>query len=360
MRVVITTVYWKGSPGGGIKTFLTNLARELQKRGSKVDVIFREGDDPENYKIEDSSILPLNILKAFFTLMKLKPQVIHSHGGMYYYLIAGHIYRAFHRVRLVYTFHTEPPAGQTLSPLRKKFLQILLGSCDCVTFVSKTLESKVEEIWGLQFKNSAVTYAGVEPVMVQEAEVQEFQDRFNLSNDSKVLLALGLTALSYKAEGLKLLISAVKKVSLRYPNVVLVATRKGKCLDELKEYARAEGIEDRVVFTGDIDSPYVPLALCDIYTHISLGEGLPIALLEAMAMGKPIIATPVGGIPEAIKDGYNGVLVKADADEIAAKIIYLLEREEVARELGERARETARETFSWDKAAGRFLEIYGR
>ncbi|HWQ20078.1 MAG TPA: glycosyltransferase family 4 protein, partial [Methanotrichaceae archaeon] len=305
MRVVITTVYWKGSSGGGIKTYLTNLAKELKKRGSRVDVIFREGDDPENYKIEDSPILPLNIVKAFIALMRLKPQVIHSHGGMYYYLIAGHIYRAFHKARLVYTFHTEPPAGQKLSPLRKKFLQLLLGRCDCVTFVSKTLESKVGEIWGLQFKNSAVTYAGVEPVEVEEAAVREFRDRFNLGRNSKVLLALGLTALSYKAEGLKLLISAVKKVSLKYPDVILIATRKGKCLDELKEHARAEGIEDKIIFTGDIDSPYVPLALCDIYTHISLGEGLPIALLEAMSMGKPIIATSVGGIPEAIKDGYN-------------------------------------------------------
>ena len=70
-----------------------------------------------------------------------------------------------------------------------------------------------------------------------------------------------------------------------------------------------ESVQNTVIFTGDIDNPYASLKICNIYTHISLCEGLPLALLEAMVMGKPIIATPVGGIPEVVVPEETGLLV---------------------------------------------------
>jgi glycosyltransferase involved in cell wall biosynthesis len=76
-----------------------------------------------------------------------------------------------------------------------------------------------------------------------------------------------------------------------------------------------------------------------------------------MAVGKPIIATPVGGIPEVIKDGENGLLVEPDAKKIAGKIEFLLENPQIAKKLGENAKRTA-EKFTWEKTAERFLEIY--
>lgn len=357
MKVLMTTTYWKGCQGG-IRTYVMNLVQELQNQGIEVEVVFREGNDTENYKIMDNkSLFPVKILNALRLLMKVQPDIVHSHGGMYYYLMAAYIYRLIHSARLFYTFHTEPMPEDRLPFIKRFFLQILLNSCDCVTFVSKKLRTRIKETWLLDPKNAAITYAGVQPRDVSELEKKEFCNRFDIKPGSIMLLALGLTSLSYKAEGLKLLIRAARIVKTIYPNTILVATGRGARFDELKEFAEREG-GGNAIFVGDIENPYVPLALCDIYTHISLGEGLPLALLEAMSMGKPIIATPVGGIPEAIDDGVNGYLVMPDVNMIVERIIYLIKSKYDSDRIGRCARQTAEERFTWRASADKFVGIY--
>jgi len=359
MRVLMTTTYWKGC-SGGIRSYVEGLVEELKKRGVDVKVAFKEGYDPENYKINENRLFSAKLLSAFRLLMKIRPDVIHAHGGMYYYLLAAYIYKIVFgsKLKLIYTFHTEPEKTDKLPLLTRIGLQKLLDKCDYVTFVSKKLETSVEEIWGLNFKNTEITYAGVAVRDVSEEEIAAFKRKFKIKDQYPILLALGMTALKYKAMGLKYLIKAVKKVKEQYPAAVLIVTREGKYTPELRDFAKREGLEDAIIFTGDVDNPYVPLSLCDIYTHISLGEGLPIALLEAMSMGKPIVATPVGGIPEAIEDGKNGLLVEPDDNMIAEKLIYLLKNEERAKELGLNAKKTAENRFSWSVAANNIVNLY--
>ncbi len=138
----------------------------------------------------------------------------------------------------------------------------------------------------------------------------------------------------------------------------MILTREGEYSNELKKFVKSEGVQDNVIFTGDVDNPFVPLVICDIYTHISLGEGLPIALLEAMSMGKPIIATKVGGIPEVIENGKNGILVDTDVDEITEKIEYLLENKVFRKRLAKNAKKTVEENFTWDNSVDKFIKIY--
>ena len=358
MKVLMTTTYWKGCPGG-IRAYLENLVQELEKNGTDVKVVFREGRDPENYKMHEEPHIITNLISAFRLLMEIRPEIIHSHGGMYYYLLAGYLYKKVFGAKIIYTFHTEPEKNDSLPFLKRAALQILLNRCDNVTFVSKRLVDRVEGIWGLKFKNSLITYAGVESKEVPESSKRVFRQRFGIKDDSIVLLALGLTALSYKVEGLKLLIKSIKNIKDKYPNILLVATRGGCRLDEIKEFSKMEGMEKNVIFTGDIDDTYTAIAISDIYMHITLAEGgLSIALLEAMSMGKPIIATRVGGIPEAIEDGKNGLLTEPDVDEITEKIVYLLQNKDIAEELGRNAKKTAEVRFTWKIAADNILKIY--
>lgn len=358
MRILITTTYWKGCPGG-IRSYLEGLVNELKRRDVDVKVAFMEGNDPENYKIKNRRFILIKLLSAFYLLLKIKPEVIHSHGGLYYFLLAGYFYKKFFGCKLIYTFHTEPEKGNKLPILKRFALQKLLERCDHVTFVSKKLEATVREVWGLNFNNIVVTYAGVSITNVSEEEIATFKRKFGIKDQYPILLASGLTALKYKAEGLKHLIKSLKNIRPTYPNAILIATREGRYTPELKAFAKEEGLENAVIFTGDVENPYVPLSLCNIYTHISLGEGgVSIALLEAMSMGKPIIASPAGGIPEAIEDGKNGLLVEPDEVKIAEKIIYLLENKEKAKEIGMNAKKTAEERFSWSAAVNSILNMY--
>ncbi len=354
MKVALITNYWKESQGGGIKVYLQNLVQELAASGADIRVIFREGHDPDEVCIPTSQ--RLFAVRSLSALRDYGPDVITVHGG-WHCLFPAIAYKLLHGCIVVQTFHTEPE--EALTDRFRLFYQALLNRCDHVTFVSNRLRERTVEVWNLKFPRTEITYAGApEVAMVTPERVAAFRERFGIEDRRPVLLALGLTALKYKAEGLKHLIQAVNLLKEKYPEIVLVATRKGVFSPEVEEFARAEGASGHVVFTGDIEDPAVPLSFCDVYTHITLGDGLPIALLEAMAMGKPIIATPVAGIPEAIKDGENGILVPPEPVEIARMIDYLIENPDIARRLGENAKWTVDERFTWQKSAAKFLTLF--
>lgn len=353
MRIALITNYWKNSDGGGVRNYVVNLVDALRAKDNEVDVLFREGDDPEQFQAGKNKV-------KFFTecyrhLCKIRPEVVHSQGT-WYCLLPGVLYKRLHGCKLVHTFHTAPVTA--LSPPAKLFFQSLLDQCDCVTFVSKGLQNKVVEVDGLSFPRTAITYAGVRAREVAEQDIEQFREQYSIDEDAVVLLALGMTAHPLKAEGLKLLLRAVSILQEDHPDIILIVTREGRYSDELRDFAHEVGVGAHVVFTGDIENPFVPLKLCDIYVHTSLGEGLPIALLEAMAMGKPIVATPVEGIPEAVVHEKNGLLVAPEVGQIAESVDYLLKNMEYAEKLGRCAKETVENSFTWEQAAERFLLIF--
>jgi len=353
MKVTMITHYWKNSPGGGVKNYVINLVDALKEEEVDINVLFREGVDPEHFHCGKNKLA--FALACYRHLRKIQPDVVHSHGT-WYCLLPGVLYKRFHGCTLVHTFHTEP--CRKLSFPAKIFFQSLLNACDCVTFVSKGLQEQVVEVDGFSFPKTAITYAGIKVKEVSEGEVERFREQYGIK-DAPVLLAQALTAHPLKAEGMKLLIKAVRILRETYPNILLIVTREGKYSNELKALAREMGMADRVIFTGDVENPLVPLKVCDVYTHIVRGEGgVSLSILEAMVMGKPIVASRVGGIPEAIEGGKNGILVGEDFEEIAQKIHFLLSNKKIARDLGKNAKLTVEERFTPEACARRFLRIY--
>jgi len=129
--------------------------------------------------------------------------------------------------------------------------------------------------------------------------------------------------------------------------------------NKVMEYAKQRNLKVR--FTGFV--PYEDLkalySACDIFVLPSFGEGDPIALKEALASGKPLIGTKVGGIPAQIKDGWNGFLVEpGNEKQLAEKIRYLIDNPEERERMGKNSRKLAREEFDWKKIARRYLKVY--
>lgn len=357
MKVLMVTEYWRNSAGGGIKNYQIDLVNEHKQRG-KVDVgvIFLEGEDPDQYKVKANKFtFPI---KAFLMLLKLKPDIVHTQS-CWYCLLPGYLYKRLSGAKLIHTFYTEP--FKKLPLYGKMFMQTQIDRCDCVTFVSSDLKSKIEELQGLKFKNTEITYAGVKQRKASEEDKREFLDKFGIKENSIILLGLNLTALKYKADGAKLLIKAINKLKDKYPGLILVLTREGSCSNELKEFAVKEGVYDRVIFTGSIEDKYIPavLELCDIYTHITVGEGFGLSILEAMLMEKPVIATKVGAQPEYVQDGKTGLMVDKDVDDIAEKIECLIKDKELAKALGMNGAQRVREEFRWDTTLDKFVKIFG-
>lgn len=359
MKVVMISNYWINSQGGGIMNYLTNLVLHINTKGIEVCVIFKEGNDRENYKVEGSRLL--FIIKSLLILGQIKPDAIHTHEN-WYCLAIGYIYKKFHPVKLIHTFHTEP--SHEISSFGKFVFRTLIKDCDSVTFVSHDLIQKIYIFKGIKCGNPVVTYAGTEKqsaYSISQTKIEEFYKLYDIKRDSIILLALGLTANKLKAEGAKLLIRAIGKLRIDYPNIILVLTRNSKYTEELKVFANKEDVSKNIVFTGNVENQLIPLKICKIYTHTPMGEGgVSLALLEAMAIGKPIIATSVGGIPEAINDGINGILTDTKEESIVQKIDYLLKNEDIAIKIGYNARITAEQNFNWGKTADKFINLYSQ
>ena len=97
---------------------------------------------------------------------------------------------------------------------------------------------------------------------------------------------------------------------------------------------------------------------CYCFVLPSLSEGLPRVLIEAQALGKPVIATRVGGIPELISENENGFLVEPkNSEQLAGKIKRLLENPQLSREMGERGKQFARDNFSNKKYIENYISM---
>jgi glycosyltransferase involved in cell wall biosynthesis len=133
----------------------------------------------------------------------------------------------------------------------------------------------------------------------------------------------------------------------------------GEARRELEAEASRLGLGDRVVFTGQRKDVPRLLAAVDVLAMPSRWEGLPIALLEAMAMSRPIVATRVSGIPDVIRDEENGLLVPpADPAKLAEALRRVLTESALREKLGRNALATLRQRYDVTRTARAYESLY--
>jgi glycosyltransferase involved in cell wall biosynthesis len=163
------------------------------------------------------------------------------------------------------------------------------------------------------------------------------------------------TARLVPAKGLVCLLEAVRTL----PQVHVVIAGDGPQRDELMTRARDLGLADRVDFLGQRDDVPQLLACSDIVASPSFNEGFPLAVLEAMAAEKPIVATRVGGTREAIVDGHSGLLIPpGDPAALAAAVGRLLNDPSLAARLARAARARVEESFSSTRMVEQVTDVY--
>jgi len=151
-----------------------------------------------------------------------------------------------------------------------------------------------------------------------------------------------------EAKGVAELLDAAALLAPRFPALRLVLAGSGD-LDAWRSAAQARGLAGRVELTGWLDGPArdAQLARAAVFCLPSHAEGLPMSMLEAMAVGKAVVVSRVGGIPEAVADGDNGLLVAPrDVPALAAALARLLSDQALRQRLGARARQSVAERFS--------------
>lgn len=158
-----------------------------------------------------------------------------------------------------------------------------------------------------------------------------------------------------RQKGLSYLIEAAVHV----PQAVFVVAGEGSERADLEARARATGVANRIVFLGHRDDIPELLAASDVFVLPSLCEGLGLSVLEAMASGKPVVATKIGGIPEAVEDGVSGLLVAPqDASALAGAIRSLLQDRALSNRLAAAGRERVVERFGAETMVERTMDLY--
>jgi glycosyltransferase involved in cell wall biosynthesis len=172
-------------------------------------------------------------------------------------------------------------------------------------------------------------------------------------------ILIGTTGRLMPQKGYHYLVQAMPSILRGFPQVRLVFVGDGPLESELKGLAAQLGVSDQCRFLGFRTDITELLACFDMFVLPSLWEGLSISLLEALAAGKPIVATNIKGNREVIDHGVNGLLVNpGDPAALAEGIIHLLRDKEKARAMGERAKEKAKAFFSEEAMVRRTLDLY--
>jgi len=157
------------------------------------------------------------------------------------------------------------------------------------------------------------------------------------------------------------LVRAMPLLLAEVPAAQLILAGEGPLLTELEAEARQSGVGDRIHFLGFRRDVPELLAACDVFALPSLWEGLSISLLEALAAGRPIVATDIDGNREAIEDGKTALMVPAaDPAGLAAALKEILTNPRLAATLGHNARLSAQERFSQERMVAQNLAVYDR
>ena len=182
------------------------------------------------------------------------------------------------------------------------------------------------------------------------------RDELGLAPGDRLVVAVGNL---YPVKGHRHLVEAVAALAGRHPTLHLAIGGRGELEDALRSLARERGIAERVHLLGLRSDVAAVLAAADIFALPSLSEGLPLALLEAMFAGRPIVASDVGEVRMALDRGTAGVVVEAgNADALAAAIDRLLRDPQEARRLGDRAAAHAHAEYDLSRMVDRYVSLY--
>lgn len=241
-------------------------------------------------------------------------------------------------------------------PLRR-FLdrELIARSCDAIIASSELARERMIAVEGIDPERTNLVYIR-NGIVKPRPTGRGTRAEFGLSEATPLVLAVARLD-PYKA--LHVLIDAAARLSPEFPDVRILIAGEGPDRRRLAGLIADRQLQDVVTLLGSRSDVPDLIAACDVATLSSYSETTPLAIMEYMALGKPVVATRVGGIPDLIEDGVNGLLVEPhDPDALAEGIASLLRDPERARILGRRGRERQVRDFSIDAVARRVESLY--
>jgi len=362
--------------GGGYHVY--NLSRELARKGVDVTVFtLKIGNTFPLGKVEvethfgkvkvfrvPASYIPkttyLIAPKLIALLLKENPNVIHAHGYQTFTSdVAARASKA-KKIPLVLTLHGFPRGFNKLA--HRIYFNLIgkttLKNATKIISVSRMVAQEFKAV-GVPEDKMVIVPNGVDLEEYKQLPVGDlFRKRLNIRDNEKVLLTIGRLE---KIKGFQYLIRALPSIIKEVGSTkLIIAGPEFNYGAKLRKLVKEAKVKENVIFYGPINGKekFEAFSAADVVAVPSLYEGFGMLLLEAMAAGKPIVATNTGAAPEIIQNGKNGILANpGDVEDLAGNVIKLLSDDQLMSMICQESGKTA-EAFSWEKVSEHIHKSY--
>ena len=374
----ILMLSWEYPPRvvGGIARVVHDLSHRLIKDGHDVTVItYKDGDVPyfENdsgvqvHRVDNFMISPNNfidwIMQLNFNMLAKaneliakgeKFDVIHAHDWLVAY--AAKTLKTSYNIPLVSTIHaTEAGRNSGISTETQRYINdtewMLTYESSEVIVNSNYMKNELQRLFGLPFEKINVVPNGVNLHNFSGVDRDyDFRRQYAMDNE-KIILFMG--RLVYE-KGVQHLIDAMPKILANYNDAKLIIAGKGGMIDELKAKVSYLGLDNKVYFTGYLNSRQVQkmYKCADISVFPSTYEPFGIVALEAMLAGVPTVVSDIGGLNEIVSHGVDGMKSYAgNPNSIADSILTLLYDHKLCETVTKNAKLKVKNEFNWQKIA---------
>lgn len=358
---------------GGAQRYVFDLAKELKTNFDISVISGGSGLLDEKLKQENVRHLKLKIknnlnpLTAIFEIIRMgkilkleNPDIVHLNSSKMGFVgsIAGRLYSP--KSKIIFTNHgllfNEPNRNFILKWLLKIPYKIIFKNTDKIIAVSKAVRTDCLKISPKIDGKIILIYNGIKPINFLDKN----QSRLKLSSQINLKdFVIGTIAELHPVKGLEYLIQSIPEIKKQKPNIKLIIIGSGTLEKKLKSLTEKLDLEKTVIFSGFVENASTLLLAFDIFVISSISEALAYTAIESSSAGLPIIATRVGGIPEIIKDQETGILIEPkNSKQISEKILWLLNNQEQAQKIGEKAKENILEKFSFKKSLEKIKDLY--
>ena len=377
MKILMLT--WEYPPRivGGIARVVHDLSKRLIKDGHEVTVVtYRDSADvPEYendkgvnvYRVDNYMIHPNNfidwILQLNFNLVSKATEIINKEGGFdvihaHDWLVANaaKALKNAYGIPVVATIHaTEAGRNSGIHDDTQRYINdtewMLTYEASEVIVNSNYMKNELQRLFGLPYEKINVIPNGINlSNFIGIERDYDIRRQYAMDNE-KIILYVG--RLVYE-KGIQHLIAAMPKVLSNYHDAKLIIAGRGGMMDELRQEASNLGLNDKIYFTGYLDSNQVQkmYKCADVAVFPSTYEPFGIVALEAMLAGVPTVVSDVGGLDEIVTHGVDGMKAYAgNANSIADSITALLYDHQLATNVAKKAKQKVKEQFNWEKIA---------
>ena len=227
---------------------------------------------------------------------------------------------------------------------------------DTIVAVSQHTRNDLIQYQRIAPEKIQVIYNGIDIKMRRQEKADDLRRELGLEHDA---IVFGTAARLEHQKGLDLLIDAAPLVLQRMPKARFLIVGGGSLEQELRQRAAALGLERQVIVTGYRTDAVDLMQTFDCFVQTSHFEGMPMALLEAMALSKPIVATAVGGVPEVVEDGVCATLISSRSPQDLTDALVGATADPVVRQrIGDAGRQRYERNFTAASMVSQYERLY--